>query len=157
MGFPGAFTDVSTSTPDWKKIRERAGPYPPQAYQFVREGLAHTVKMFHGGSDGRGVEGEGDALCEPAGEPTEESRHVSGQQLCLGLKDFALRQYGLLTRTVLSHWGVRQTQDFGRIVFAMVEGGWMRKTDDDSLADFTGMYEFDEAFGTLEASRPSEA
>ena len=125
----------TTPVPDWKQIREKAGPYPPQAYQFVREGLAHTVKMIHGDH----AEGEG----------SDESRHVSGQQLCLGLKDFATRQYGLLARTVLSSWGVRKTEDFGRIVFAMVEAGWMRKQDDDTLTDFQDVYEFDEAFGSL--------
>lgn len=127
----------TTPVPDWKQIREKAGPYPPQAYQFVREGLAHTVKVVHGES------GEADA--------PDESRHVSGQQLCLGLKDFALRQYGLLAKTVLNSWGVRKTEDFGRIVFAMVEAGWMRKQDDDTLTDFMDVFEFDEAFGSLRA------
>lgn len=132
---------VSTpSVPDWKQIREKAGPFPAQAYQFVRDGLQHTVKTIHGQQGDMGGDSGGDA---------EESRHVSGQQLCLGLKDYALQQYGLMARTVLSHWNVRKTEDFGRMVFAMVEAGLMRKTDDDTLEDFTGVFEFDQAFGTL--------
>ena len=129
-----------TPVPDWKQIREKAGPYPPQAYQFVREGLAHTVKMVHG---------EGGEPANP--EADDDRRHISGQQLCLGLKDYAQRQYGLLAKTVLSSWGVRRTDDFGRIVFAMVEAGWMRKQDQDTLDDFENVFEFDDAFGTLRA------
>ena len=121
------------STPDWKQIRDKAGPYPTQAYQFVREGLQHTVRTIHGQDE------------------VEDNRHVSGQQLCLGLKDFALDQYGLMARTVLSHWNVRKTEDFGRMVFAMVEAGLMRKTDDDTLEDFTDVFEFNDAFGPAKA------
>ena len=71
---------------DWKRLQQAAGPFPPQAYQFVREGLAHTVKSIHG---------------EIGPMSEDESRHVSGQQLCLGLRDYAVKQYGLLARTVL--------------------------------------------------------
>ncbi len=129
-----------TPVPDWKQIREKAGPYPPQAYQFVREGLAHTVKMVHG---------DGSEPANPSAD--DDRRHISGQQLCLGLKDYAQRQYGLLAKTVLMSWGVRRTEDFGRIVFAMVEAGWMRKQDQDTLDDFENVFEFDEAFGSLRA------
>ena len=27
---------------DWKALKDKAGPFPPQAYQFVREGLARA-------------------------------------------------------------------------------------------------------------------
>lgn len=127
-------SDVSESVPiDWKAIRAKAGPYPPEAYQFVREGLAHTVRAIHG-------EGAGD----PEGD--EKGRHVSGQQLCLGLKDYALHKYGMLARTVLESWGVRETRDFGRIVYAMIDAGLMKKSDEDSIEHFDGVFDFDEAF-----------
>ncbi len=119
---------------EWKTIRDSAGPYPQQAFEFVREGLSHTVGLVHG---------EGAA-------PDDENRHVSGQQLCFGLKDYAVRRYGLLARTVLAHWSINRTDDFGRIIFAMIDAGLMRKTDDDSFADFQGVYDFDEAFGSLQ-------
>jgi uncharacterized repeat protein (TIGR04138 family) len=120
---------------DWQTLRTKAGPFPPQAYQFVREGLAHTVKLVHG-----------DTM---PGMSEDESRHVTGQQLCMGLRDFAVRQYGLLAKTVLSNWGIRATEDFGRIVFAMIEAGLMRKTEEDTMEDFCGVFDFDDAFGDL--------
>lgn len=117
---------------DLRAIMRQAGGYAPEAYEFLRKGLAHTVDMIHGSSG-------------PTGD--DESRHVSGQQLCMGLRDYAIKRYGLLARTVLSRWGVTRTDDFGRIVFALIDNGLMRKTDDDTLDDFCGVYEFDEAFG----------
>jgi uncharacterized repeat protein (TIGR04138 family) len=118
---------------DWKAIREKAGPFPPQAYQFVRDGLAHTSRMAHG---------------ELEASPGA-SRHVSGQQLCLGLRDYAIRQYGAMARTVLASWHIHSTTDFGRIVYAMIDAGLMRKTDEDDFGDFEGVFEFDEAFADL--------
>ncbi|MEL7089230.1 MAG: Minf_1886 family protein, partial [Planctomycetota bacterium] len=77
----------------------------------------------------------------------QPSRHVTGRILCEGLRDFALQQYGLLAGTVLRRWRVTRCEDFGRIVFAMVEAGMMHKTDEDSLEDFEGLFSFREAFG----------
>jgi uncharacterized repeat protein (TIGR04138 family) len=116
---------------DWTAIRRNA-PFPQEAFQFVREGLAHTVKMFHG--DGT----------------SSSERHVSGPQLCLGLRDYAIQTYGMLALTVLSRWGIRSTGDFGRIVFAMIDAGLMRKSDDDTLTDFVDVYDFEEAFAAAQ-------
>ena len=126
------------SSIDWKKIRDLAGPFAPAAFEFVRNGLQHTVRMIHG-------EGE---ISTPRG--TLPERHVSGQQLCIGLRDFAIRRYGMLARTVLRHWGIGQTEDFGKIVFAMIDAGVMRKSDEDSFQDFQNVYDFDEAFTRVE-------
>jgi uncharacterized repeat protein (TIGR04138 family) len=124
---------VAEQQVDWKAIRAKAGPFPMPAYQFVRDGLAHTMRMVHG-------EGE---------MGPEASRHISGQQLCLGLRDFAIRQYGAMARTVLASWHIRSTLDFGKIVFAMIDAGMMRKTDEDNFEDFEDVFDFDEAFADL--------
>jgi uncharacterized repeat protein (TIGR04138 family) len=126
---PRESLDVSeTFKVNWKKMRDQA-PYPPAAFDFVREGLAHTVSMVHANAAG-----------------DDDSRHVSGQQLCLGLRDYAIRQYGMLAKTVLNRWGVNRTEDFGNIVFAMIDAGLMRKTDEDHVDDFRDVFDFDEAF-----------
>lgn len=119
---------------DWNSIRTKAGPYPLEAYSFIREGLSYTVEKIHEQHD-----------------PVDEvDRHISGQQLCLGLRDFAIEQYGLLAPVVLSHWYITRTEDFGRMVFAMVDVGLMSKTDDDTLEDFRAVYNFSEAFSREE-------
>jgi len=119
---------------DWKSLRDAAGPFPPEAFEFVQNGLRHTVETCRHN--------------EP--QMPEEGRHVSGAELCIGLRDYALRQYGMLARTVLESWGITRTEDFGRIVFGMVEAGLMRKTEEDSVEDFRAVYEFDEAFDGVE-------
>lgn len=119
---------------DIKSIFERAGGYSPACLPFVRDGLAHTVEMVHGQPESALLELE------------DEQRHVTGRQLCLGLRDYALQRYGMMSRVVLNRWGIRSTRDFGHIIFAMVDAGLMRKTDEDTIEDFDGVYEFDEAF-----------
>ena len=128
---------------DWKAIRELAGPYPQAAFDFVRQGLEHTAQAVHGPES---APPQADPTPAADSETGESQRHVSGQQLCLGLRDFAVRKYGRLARLVLSRWSIRRTDDFGRIVFAMIDAGLMRKTDADTIEDFAGVYEFDEAF-----------
>ncbi len=98
--------------------------YKFEAYSFVLAALHYTMT----------------ALPSP--------RHISGAEFCDGLKRYAVDQFGPLARTVLEYWGITETLDFGKIVFALVEVGLMRKTDEDSLADFTRIYDFEAAFNT---------
>jgi uncharacterized repeat protein (TIGR04138 family) len=124
-------------------LHEIAKPtqYPADAFDFVRRGLDYTVRQIHGEE-------------EPALPMTDEevmdeaqsSRHVSGQQLCRGLRDYAVSEYGLLAKAVLDRWNVRQCTDFGQIVYAMVDSGLLRKNDGDSLRDFEGVFDFQTAF-----------
>ena len=52
----------------------------------------------------------------------------------------------MMTIPVFRHWGVTSTDDFGRIVFDMIEQKKMRKTDHDKLSDFFGVYDFEAVF-----------
>jgi uncharacterized repeat protein (TIGR04138 family) len=112
------------------KLAKDLGPYPQEAFEFVQRGLSYTVQKIH------------EAQTDP-----EASRHVSGQQLCEGLREFAYRQWGMLARVVLERWGIGATVDFGRIVFTLIEAGQMQKTPEDSLEDFRDVYDF-KAFDT---------
>jgi uncharacterized repeat protein (TIGR04138 family) len=106
--------------------------YPPEAFNFVNEGLSYTVKKIHGDA-------------EQAKDPTA-SRHITGQELCEGLREYALAQWGMLAGTVLARWNIKSTLDFGRIVFAMVDNGFMAKTENDTLDDFKDVFDFKKAF-----------
>ncbi len=126
------------NTEGGQATRPTARQFPESAFQFVRDGLSRTVAVVHG--DVPGAAGR-------TPDPTDESRHVSGQQLCMGLRDEAIRRYGLLARDVLGRWGVRRTDDFGAIVYAMIERGEFRCGRTDRPEDFHAVYDFDEAFG----------
>jgi len=76
----------------------------------------------------------------------EAPRHISGEELALGVRDLALKQYGPMARTVLGHWGVHGTEDLGDIVFAMVDCGVLITREEDRREDFQGLFDFEEAF-----------
>lgn len=146
QGGPGPASGDSPEQVDWSKLKSLA-PYPPEAFQFVSEGLGHTVRMIHGHRD------EARELAQD-----DQSRHINGQQLCLGLKNYAVQRYGLMARTVLHRWNIKRTEDFGKIVFAMVDLGLMRKTEEDTIQDFEGVFDFHEAFRSVgDAMRDGES
>jgi uncharacterized repeat protein (TIGR04138 family) len=71
----------------------------------------------------------------------EAPRHLTGAELLAGIRDEAAEQFGPMARTVFEHWGVKNSLDFGMIVFNMVHEGILSKTETDTLEDFK-----DEAF-----------
>ena len=97
------------------------------AYLFMREALDFTQKLV-------GRENQG------------KVRHVTGQELLDGLRQYALQQFGPMTATVFEEWGICNCQNFGEIVFNMVENKLLAKTDKDTRDDFKDGYDFDEAF-----------
>jgi uncharacterized repeat protein (TIGR04138 family) len=123
-----------------EEVVAAVGLYPIEAYEFVQQGLGYTVNKIHGEAAATAA-ADGAKRKEPC-----ESRHVTGRDLCEGLREFALLKWGLLARTVLARWNIRRTLDFGRIVFALVENGWMAKTDEDTIEDFRDVYDFKTAF-----------
>jgi uncharacterized repeat protein (TIGR04138 family) len=106
--------------------------YPYEAYDFVFEALRHTQKML--GKLPKGEAAEGEVHC-----------HVSGPELLAGVRDLALREFGLMARTVFHMWGIDRTDDFGEIVFNLVESNLMSKTEEDVRSDFANVYDLDEA------------
>ena len=137
--------------------------YPFEAYMFVREGLNYAVEVLQMGQNP-----ESDlppSLPEPPVEPpsaadlpsladasdceslmTPSERHLTGQELCEALRQYAVHQYGLMAKVVLSNWGVTATGDFGEIVFNMIKVGLMKKSDQDRREHFDKVFDFDVAF-----------
>ena len=72
--------------------------------------------------------------------------HVTGQELLEGIRHLAQSEFGPMAKPVLESWGVRSTNDFGEIVFNLVEEGVLGKTEHDSREDFKDIYDFDEVF-----------
>src|ERR1043166_1617140 len=101
--------------------------YPRGAYLFLREALDHTQRIVVKGNQG-------------------EPRHVTGRELLAGIREFALREFGPMTITVLAEWGISQCSDFGELVFNLVDHNLLNKTEKDSREDFKEGYDFYEAF-----------
>ena len=96
--------------------------YFPEAYEFVMEALNFSQKKF------------------------KKSKHISGEELLGGIKALLLKKYGPMTMTVLKHWGIKKTDDFGNIVFNLVENKVFAKDEQDHYDSFKNAYDFDEVF-----------
>lgn len=114
----------------------RDGRYHPEAYEFLHRGLELARRMKHGPPS--------------AGDPASSQRHVTGQELCHALRVLAVRQWGPLAREVLRRWNIHRTQDFGQMVYLMIDVGLMGKQDSDDISDFDDVYDFATAFGGYE-------
>jgi uncharacterized repeat protein (TIGR04138 family) len=112
----------------WEKLTTNDPRYHRDAYHFVREALSFTQDIIKKRNN------------------NDESRHITGQELLGGIREFALKQFGPMTRMVFDEWGIRSCEDFGEIVFNMVEHKVLSKEESDTREDFKGGYDFREAF-----------
>jgi uncharacterized repeat protein (TIGR04138 family) len=105
------------------RIRARGGQYHERGYLFV----LGTIEFLQ--------------------SRLELRRHVTGAELAWACRDFAQQQFGLLAPGVLAHWGIKRTEDIGRIVFTLVEIGFLVTQPGDHESDFEGVYQFADVFG----------
>jgi uncharacterized repeat protein (TIGR04138 family) len=106
-----------------ENIANEDSRYTPQALKFVLEGFDYTAKNI-----------------------TTERRHVSGQTLCRGLKEMAVERWGRLAMLVLKTWNIKNTRDFGEIVFCLIKHKWMSAQPTDTIDDFNDVYDFKTVF-----------
>ncbi len=107
-----------------RKIAEKDGRYPIDAYFFVQEAVSYTIDTLNKSSK-------------------RKSFHVSGQELLEGIRQFAVEQFGPMAYTVFSEWRVTSTDDFGRIVFILVDHGLLSARQEDSMEDFADGFDFE--------------
>lgn len=110
-----------------KELSARDKRYHKEAYYFIRDALGYAQSVVHNDEE-------------------DKTKHVSAEQLMDGIRDHALKVYGPMTHFVLKEWGIHQTEDFGELVFNLIEIGLFRKDENDSKSDFRNGYEFFEAF-----------
>ena len=113
--------------------------YRREAYAFVFEALSYAQEVLGFGRETVAEPGSSD-------ETAQVERHITGQELCVAVRQLALDQFGLMAKTVLNSWGIRSTGDIGEIVFNLLRIGQMRKTPEDRREDFDNVFDFDEAF-----------
>ncbi len=103
-------------------ITSRDNRYHPEAYLFLLAALGRLV------------------------EELETPRHVSGSELLEALRSQAREQFGPMSPSVFEYWGIKNSLDFGHIVFNMVHDGILSKEDKDSLEDFQDAAFFERLF-----------
>lgn len=99
--------------------------YKPDAYEFLMQALYFTQKKIN------------------------RQGHLSGRELLDGIRGLAIEKYGPMAKTVLNHWGITQTGDFGNIVFNLIGKQVLSKSEADQLNDFNAVYDFEAAFGNV--------
>ena len=103
-------------------ICEHDKRYHPESYEFVMEALSYSQKKFN------------------------KTRHITGTELLQGVKSLLLQKFGPMTLNVLKYWGITQTDDFGNIVFNLVEHKILAKDEQDHYESFKNAYDFEEVF-----------
>lgn len=109
-----------------RKIVAADKRYQYDAYLFVQEAIVYTQKSL--------------------GRHKGAQKHVGGKELLGGIRDYALATFGPMTPTVLGEWGIHSCEDFGEIVFNLIQHKQATQSQSDSREDFKGGYDFDEAF-----------
>ena len=111
-----------------RQVALRDGRYSPEAFRFLFESLDTALKL--------------------AGKEEAEGgdRHVSGQEVLAGMRQNALDSFGPLAAHVWRSWGVRETIDWGRIVFLLVDEGLLKRQEGDRVEDFEAGFDFDQVF-----------
>lgn len=105
--------------------------YSYEAYEFVCESVIFTQTQL-----GR----------EPKANETEGSNHhVSGAELVRGACELARREFGMMAPLVFRFWGIRTTDDFGRIVFNLIRIDRLSRSDDDDPDDFHDLFDLNRA------------
>jgi uncharacterized repeat protein (TIGR04138 family) len=96
--------------------------YDVEAYSFVLEALSFTLRKL------------------------KEPRHLNASELLEGIRQYAIKSFGPMAKTVFETWGIKSCEDFGEVVYDLVRIGLITKKDSDSKADFREGYDFQEAF-----------
>jgi uncharacterized repeat protein (TIGR04138 family) len=122
------------------ELLRRDKRYHVDAYVFVFDALRYAHEQL---GMGRSPGSMDDTVVDNL---SDEERHITGQQLCEAIRLYAVKQYGGLAKSVLNHWGINSTGDFGEIVFNLISIGQMRKTDNDRREDFDDIFSFEGAF-----------
>jgi len=122
------------------KLLKKDRRYKVDAYIFVFEALNYAQKVL-----GMGAQSpeEDESATRVAATDRRAERHLTGQQLCEAIRQYALEQYGFMAKCVLNSWGVHRTGDFGNIVFNLIDIKQMKKTKHDRREDFDDVFDFD--------------
>lgn len=107
-------------------LNENDSRFHPNAYGFTIEALHYTQRHF------------------------KKPKHVSGQELLVGIAQLANEKFGVMAWDVLREWGIQYGKDFGDIVFNLVEIGEIKKTEEDTIADFDSGFDLQKAIENVQ-------
>lgn len=119
-------TDIAN---DINSILKKDNSYKAESYIFLLNSLDYTLETF-----------------KKRHNRLVSQRHITGQEMSYGIKDFAIKLFGPTAKLVLNSWGIYKTIDFGKIVYNLIEVGLMGKNSKDKLSDFENVFNFENVF-----------
>ncbi|MFT6362727.1 MAG: putative repeat protein (TIGR04138 family), partial [Planctomycetota bacterium] len=112
----------------FQELAVRDGRFSVEAFRFLYESLEEALHLA--GKDGA------DGL----------ERHLTGQEVLVGMRSIAGRMFGPMAAQVWRSWGVHESMDWGRIVFLLVDEELLSRREEDSIEDFREGFDFDAVF-----------
>ncbi len=101
-------------------------PYPPEAFVFLIDGMRFAKEHIR--------------------HERERPDDIDAVDLSWCLHDLAMYRFADKARAQLESWNIRQTSDFGELVFRLVQIGQLRTDEGDSVDDFADIFEFSAEF-----------
>jgi uncharacterized repeat protein (TIGR04138 family) len=105
--------------------------YTYEAYDFVCDAVTYTQDRL------------GRMPASP--DDHDDDHHVSGAELLRGACDLAVREFGMMAPVVFRAWGIRTTDDFGALVFKLIQADRLSKSDSDDPDDFHDVFDLEKA------------
>lgn len=127
---------------------EKDPRYRLNAYYYVLETLDFARSQLGMGCSSMRIPSRRSTIPgeEENDEPESNLQHITGSELCEAIQIRARWMFGFMAKVVFNQWGVYTTDDFGEIVYNMVEAGKVRVAAGDSKEDFHGVFDFETAF-----------
>ena len=116
-----------------RKICEEDDTFPPMAYCFVRDSVHKAL----------------DNIAKTKREivfDNDEPPDIKGADLCRFFRDTLITRFGPCAIDVLDTWNIKQTSDFGKIVYKLISVEILGKSENDSIEDFDDVFDFTEEF-----------
>lgn len=97
------------------QLVERHPEYATEAYYFMRNAIDYAAEHLN---------------------KSDQSPHLSAEELYLGACAYALDEYGPLARHLLASWNLCSSHDFGCIVYNLIEAGIFGRQNSDRQDEF---------------------
>lgn len=97
------------------QLAKRHPEYAAEAYYFMRNAIDYAAEQLN---------------------KSDQSPHLSAEELYLGACAYALDEYGPLARHLLASWNLCSSHDFGCIVYNLIEAGIFGRQNSDRQDEF---------------------
>ena len=123
---------MSSDSRQLETLRQFAdrSPYPLEAFVFVLNGLVFARQHVQYDP-------------EP---PYQRGGHLDAVDICWCLHDYAVVAFGNRAREQLKRWHIERTEDFGQVLYGLIDCNLANKLEQDSLQDFAAVFDFDQQF-----------